>query len=378
LAGQNLTFATIVGTDLTGADFSGVIVRNSNIDGLTAAQLYSTASYQAHDLTGIELAGEDLDGWNLSGQDLTGANLSSSSLVAANLSHANLRAYLYNVNFTGADLTHANLAAATLTNANLTNANLSGADVRGAYGVNLSGSAATANTIRPNGRIAGLHLSAGEQLVIRDFDGIPFAVPIIAPIPIAVEQNFDMGADGTLRLLLEADAWDSTISFAPGTPVTLGGTMELTFAAGMSLAGQVGRTFDLFDWTGVNPTGAFAVVSPYTWNLANLYTTGEVTLLAIPGLAGDFNSDGAVDAADYVAWRHGLGTIYTQGDFDVWRAHYGQTAISGASLSSAEQLSAGVPEPGLLCLWTTGLVAFPASQLSRRGHSAYGRGLARC
>ena len=50
----------------------------------------------------------------------------------------------------------------------------------------------------------------------------------------------------------------------------------------MNLASQVGRTFDLFDWTGVNPTGAFAVSSPYAWDLSNLYTTGEVTLTAVP------------------------------------------------------------------------------------------------
>ena len=91
-----------------------------------------------------------------------------------------------------------------------------------------------------------------------------------------------MGPGGTLRMVFEADAWDSTISFAPGIPVTLGGTLELTFADDVNLASQVGRTFDLFDWTGVNPTGAFAVSSPYAWDLSNLYTTGEVTLTAVP------------------------------------------------------------------------------------------------
>ena len=91
-----------------------------------------------------------------------------------------------------------------------------------------------------------------------------------------------MGPGGTLRMVFEADAWDSTISFAPGIPVTLGGTLELTFAADVNLASQVGRTFDLFDWTGVNPTGAFAISSPYAWDLSNLYTTGEVTLTAVP------------------------------------------------------------------------------------------------
>ena len=91
-----------------------------------------------------------------------------------------------------------------------------------------------------------------------------------------------MGPGGTLRMVFEADAWDSTISFAPGIPVTLGGTLELTFADDVNLASQVGRTFDLFDWTGVNPTGAFAISSPYAWDLSNLYTTGEVTLTAVP------------------------------------------------------------------------------------------------
>jgi hypothetical protein len=83
-------------------------------------------------------------------------------------------------------------------------------------------------------------------------------------------------------MVFEADAWDSTISFVPGIPVTLSGTLELGFAADVNLASQVGRTLDLFDWTGVTPTGAFAISSPYAWDLSNLYATGEVTLTAVP------------------------------------------------------------------------------------------------
>ena len=71
-----------------------------------------------------------------------------------------------------------------------------------------------------------------------------------------------MTPGGTLRMVFEADAWDSTISFAPGIPVTLGGTLELTFADDVNLAGEVGRTLKIFDWTGVSPTGAFAISSP--------------------------------------------------------------------------------------------------------------------
>jgi hypothetical protein len=44
----------------------------------------------------------------------------------------------------------------------------------------------------------------------------------------------------------------------------------------------LGRTFDLFNWTGVTPTGAFAISCPDAWDLSNLYTTGQITLTAVP------------------------------------------------------------------------------------------------
>ena len=227
----------------------------------------------------------------------------------------------------GADLTGANLSQANLTNANfsgycvmnhgyydganLTDANLSGADARGAnfQYATLTG-ANTSNLIQSDGHIAGLDLTAGASLVVRDYDGNPAASPPTGPLPIVVDQHLAMDATGTLRLVFDADPWDSTISFAPGIPVALGGTLDLTFAPGVDVATQSGRTIDLFDWTGVTPTGAFTVSSPYTWNLTNLYTTGEVTLTAVPSLPGDFNRDGTVDAADYVVWRNGLGTLH--------------------------------------------------------------------
>src|SRR5262249_4247772 len=138
------------------------------------------------------------------------------------------------------------------------------------------------NLIRPDGHIDGLDLDVDGLLVVRDYDGNPNSFPPNVPLPITVDQHLAMGPGGTLRMLFEADAWDSTISFAPGIPGTLGGTLELTFADGMDLASQVGRTFHVFNWTGVHPTGAFAVSSPYSWDLSNLYTTGEVTLTAVP------------------------------------------------------------------------------------------------
>jgi uncharacterized protein YjbI with pentapeptide repeats len=256
-AGQNLSGANLSSANLTGADFTNAEVRGAAFDGsgFTLAQLYSTASYAAHDLSRIRLAGHNLSGANLSGQILTSAYLGSADL-------------------TGADFSNANLTGASLTYANLTGADFTAADARGAYLLpSFPTSAITTNLIRPDGHINGPVLDGGGLLVVRDYEG---------SIPITVDQHLAMGPGGTLRMVFEADAWDSTISFAPGIPVTLGGTLELTFADDVNLAGQVGRTFELFNWTGVTPTGAFAISSPYAWDLSNLYTTGQVTLTAIP------------------------------------------------------------------------------------------------
>jgi hypothetical protein len=63
-------------------------------------------------------------------------------------------------------------------------------------------------------------------------------------------------------------------------------------------------------------------------------------------LAGDYNGNGIVDAADYVVWRKGLGTTYTQNDYDVWRANFGRTASGGAGAS----VNTAVPEPSTAAL----------------------------
>jgi hypothetical protein len=187
-------------------------------------------------------------------------------------------------------LSHSNLAGAIVSGANFNNADLSFADTRVALNLDSTDVASLRNTILPDGRINGLDLLAGEELVVRDHDGEPGIFEIFAPprppIPITVLDQLAMSNASVLRSTFEADAWDSTISFQPGIPVTLGGTLELDFAAGVNLASQVGRKFVLFDWTGVNPAGKFEVASPYVWDLTNLYTTGEVTLTAIPEPSG--------------------------------------------------------------------------------------------
>jgi hypothetical protein len=54
---------------------------------------------------------------------------------------------------------------------------------------------------------------------------------------------------------------------------------------------------------------------------------------------GDFNSDGSVDAKDYVVWRNGLDEDYTTQDYVDWKANYGESGpLTNANVLSEVNL----------------------------------------
>ncbi len=83
----------------------------------------------------------------------------------------------------------------------------------------------------------------------------------------------------------------------------------------------------------------------------------RVMLPTPPGVSGDYNGNGIVDAGDYVLWRKGgpLQNDPTLGvqaaDYTFWRSRFGATSGSGASLDSA-----AVPEPAALNMVLLGLL----------------------
>jgi autotransporter-associated beta strand protein len=86
--------------------------------------------------------------------------------------------------------------------------------------------------------------------------------------------------------------------------------------------------------------------------------TGVITIAAPPGQDGDYNEDGVVDAADYVAWRKSPGDF--GGDpagYNTWVANFGE---GGAGSGGA----GGVPEPSTLVI--VGLTALLALAGARR------------
>ncbi|HEX5472968.1 MAG TPA: hypothetical protein VFW73_13835 [Lacipirellulaceae bacterium] len=96
--------------------------------------------------------------------------------------------------------------------------------------------------------------------------------------------------------------------------------------------------------------------NPMFFNLSDL-TVGmmslngvQYTFLGFAALAGDYNADGRVDAADYVLWRK---TDGTPDRYNTWRMHFGQTAGSGASAIA----NATVPEPASILILLMGMLA---------------------
>jgi hypothetical protein len=126
--------------------------------------------------------------------------------------------------------------------------------------------------------------------------------------------------------------------------------------------GPVSRTFqspgaeiDWIEFTFFNPT------TDLTPTLAEPGTdffirSMEITGPAPPGVPGDYNNNGVVDAGDYVLWRKGgplANEVETPGtvnaaDYTAWRARFGNTSGAGGGLTDS-----AVPEPGMFVLFAT-------------------------
>jgi hypothetical protein len=76
-------------------------------------------------------------------------------------------------------------------------------------------------------------------------------------------------------------------------------------------------------------------------------------------LAGDFDGNNRVDAADYVLWRKDPSTFGGSAGYDAWRSNFGASIPPG----SGSSLSAAVPEPGPI---TGAIIGFVLCGIRRR------------
>ena len=140
-----------------------------------------------------------------------------------------------------------------------------------------------------------------------------------------------------------------------GQPVTMDATQSVD-PGGNSSGMLVEWDLDGNGLYDTSPTTSKTFVASYPTPgdykvFARLTDTAGAVAVSAPlvlhvSLPGDYNGNGFVDAADYVLWRKGLGTTYTQADYGVWRSHLGQSAGSGLGAIAG----AAVPEPEIVVM----------------------------
>jgi hypothetical protein len=175
-----------------------------------------------------------------------------------------------------------------------------------------------------------------------------------------LEFFYDVGGSSAFNGLAFVARWNSTVN---------DGGQSLTYRDVVSVdvtTGDVSRV--LFD-----VRQPLDILADGLGNLLILEWNGGILLATPSVLEGDYNRDGAVNAADYIVWRSQLGTegggnliadgnrngTIEQGDYDVWRSQFGETRDSGAI---GALTTTSVPEPVSWAMLLTGVLAMRTSR----------------
>ena len=192
---------------------------------------------------------------------------------------------------------------------------------------------------------------------------------------LTVQGNYVQQSGSTLAIeiggLSEGQTYD--VLNVTGSMTLNGGTLNVSLIDGFMPA--AGNSFDILDFTSL--TGGFTSLvlqgGAGSWNTSQLLTTGTITFTGSATVAGDYNGNGIVDAADYTVWRNTLrpsvtpgtgadGTgdgVINQADYNFWKSRFGATSGSGAG-------NTAVPEPTALTLLGVLLVATIGGRATRK------------
>jgi microcystin-dependent protein len=159
-------------------------------------------------------------------------------------------------------------------------------------------------------------------------------------------------------------------AFADGSLYSIDQNQALYQILGTTYGGDGVETFALPNFSGRLPMGMGQGTGLTNRLLGQQIGTESVALTAaqVPAhthtfsesLPGDFNADGEVDAADYIAWRKGL-VAQTTPNYNLWRTNFGRT-LSGSGGN------APIPEPTTLAL----VLLISAAAATRRLQGATG------
>lgn len=224
----------------------------------------------------------------------------------------------------------------------------------------------TRNLIINNGAVAAGTRSSRLDLVLDespsvDINGVPETLGLFDVDfefdPVNLNSSFFDGViSGTGGLGLFFSSADGS------TLYTEGGTVSASFG-GTQYNWSITYQGDI-EWGDDSCTIDVTCPAADSGLVGEINTTGGVDVvliglssMAAPGLLGDYNEDGAVDAADYVVWRKaeqtGVADLPNDNDdlgnvgaaeYTLWRANFGEMG-SGSGLGSG-----AVPEPSAFVL----------------------------
>jgi len=199
--------------------------------------------------------------------------------------------------------------------------------------------------------------------------------PGVNPGVMSFEGDVAFGSGATLTIelggLTPGDEHDQLVV---GGELTPGGTLQISLID--DLVPNTGDIFDIFDFASASPASFDTIDLPEltgrkAWDTSNLYTTGEVSVIAM--LIGDTDTDWDVDVVDYIAFMNTFGatggwpTDFDEDgrvdltDFAMLRGNFG----SGVGSAPDSESGPTIPEPATLILMAGGLPVL--LRLRRRG-----------
>jgi Tol biopolymer transport system component len=194
-----------------------------------------------------------------------------------------------------------------------------------------------------------------------------------SPATIMFDNNIALGASAVVDIEIAGSELGQFDKIRVTGALVLNGTLEVTLIDGFMP--QAGDSFDILDWTTL--AGSFASLdlpllgSGLSWNTSQIYTSGILAITRAVAVEGDFNLDGAVDAADYVVWRKRNGSPQ---EYDIWRTNFGRTAGAGsgsadhAAGSASSPSHSSVPEPFSYSLALVAMIAVLGGRPARLSH----------
>jgi autotransporter-associated beta strand protein/T5SS/PEP-CTERM-associated repeat protein len=246
---------------------------------------------------------------------------------------------------TGGRLTKVGTGTLTLAGTNT----YSGLTTVDAGTLSVTGSIAGGAIVNNGGTLGGSGTIAGNVTVNSGGVFAPGTSPGIITI-----GSLTMNAGSTLQMELggitPGSGYDRIQSSGA---LAFDGALQVSLIDGFTPS--AGQSFDLFNWGSTSGTFSSLTLpslAGLAWNTSQLYTDGVLSLDAA-ALSGDFNEDGAVNAADYVAWRKGL-VASSPENYDLWRTHFGQSSGGG---SGAKFASTSAPEPSTVVMLLVGAIA---------------------